>query len=347
MKITKRKLRKLIREQIENLSERGFPGDDGWTTGVDGRNRRSSQLPNDPDWRAGYEDGGAGDPPADEDNDQYMNGFAAGRRGMLEMKITENQLRTEIRKTLLKEVRPPVPGTLGEWIPVRRTIYSGGEYVGVTEWVLPTRDKYGESLIIATIRFTAPGMSGKKSGWRYRVYSKNWKGFNAEKQFDKLANERYPLDGGPFRATEDLNFGETLKDEAEAKVVEFGGVLKTAFNPETETAPNEALIKATADMYGVEVEEGSEGTVTVRYETEDSGSRSRADLQRALSANGFSGFNKGRYMGGGMAGFRGGPQQAVSAQHQGGGRIFADFSTSTSYGEKTTYVTVRTEKRMG
>tara|TARA_Y100000034_G_C6869853_1_gene396951 strand:+ start:110 stop:916 length:807 start_codon:yes stop_codon:yes gene_type:complete len=266
------------------------------------------------------------------------------------MKITENQLRTMVRKTILKEARPPVPGTLGEWIPVRRTIYHDGDYVPVTEWVLPTRDEYGDALIIATIRFQSAENDQNRrkprvAGWKYRIYQKQWKGFNAAKQFDKLRQGRFPLYIGPFSASEDLNFGETLKAEAEAKVVEWGGVIKTAFDPETETAPNEALIQATAGMYGVEVEEGSSGTITVRYETEDSGARSRADLQRALSANGFSGFNKGRYMGGGMAGFRGGPQQAVSAQHEQGGRIFADFETSTSRGEKTTYVTVRTEKR--
>jgi hypothetical protein len=264
------------------------------------------------------------------------------------MKITENQLRTMIRKTILKEARPVTPGTLGEWIPVRRTIYYDGDYVPVTEWVLPTRNKYGNALVIATIRFRSPQgtTASSRSGWRVRVYDKNWKGFNASKQFEKLAKDRYPGHSGEFMPSEDLNFGETLKSEAEEQVVRFGGVLKTAFDAATETAPNEALIAATADMWNVKVERLND-TVTVRYETEDSGSRSRADLQRALSAHGFSGFNKGRYMGGGMAGFRGGPQQAVSAQHQDGGRIFADFSTSTSYGEKTTHVTVRTEKRTG
>lgn len=262
------------------------------------------------------------------------------------MKITEAQLRTMVRKTILKEVlpRPVIPGTLGEWIPIRRTIYYDGDYVPVTEWVLPTRTKYGGSLIIATIRFRSSQETSSGAGWRYRVYEKNWKGFDASKQFDKLANEHYPLYSGPFSPSDDLNFGETLKPAAEASVKDWGGVIKTAFDPETETAPNEALIKATAGMHNVKVERLGD-TVTVRYETEDSGSRSRADLQRALSANGFSGFNKGRYMGGGMAGFRGGPQQAVSAQHMGGGRIFANFSTTTSHGEKTTYVTVRTEKR--
>ena len=84
MKITKRKLRKLVREQIENLSERGSPGwdDDNWDMGSDNRARKRPRLPSDPDWRAGFEDGNAGGQPKDEANDAYMNGFAAGQRGM-------------------------------------------------------------------------------------------------------------------------------------------------------------------------------------------------------------------------------------------------------------------------
>ena len=83
MKITKQQLRKLIREQIENLSERGFPGDeDSWSAGVDNRSHKNPRLPRDPDWQAGYRDGGSGDDPVDEENDAYMNGYAAGRRGM-------------------------------------------------------------------------------------------------------------------------------------------------------------------------------------------------------------------------------------------------------------------------
>lgn len=84
MKITKSQLRKLIREQLEQLSEKGSPewGNDSWEVGLDHKSHRVPKLPADPDWRAGYRDGGAGKQPADEENDTYMNGYAAGQRGM-------------------------------------------------------------------------------------------------------------------------------------------------------------------------------------------------------------------------------------------------------------------------
>ena len=39
----------------------------------------------------------------------------------------------------------------------------------------------------------------------------------------------------------------------------------------------------------------------------------------------------------------GGPQKMITAEFDQGGRIFANFSTSSSYGEKTTRVEVRAE----
>jgi len=79
MKITEGNLRRLVRQMVE----RAYPTEEeGWITGVDNRGHRGSDLPTDPDWRAGYRDGGSDKPPADEENDMYMNGYAAGKRGM-------------------------------------------------------------------------------------------------------------------------------------------------------------------------------------------------------------------------------------------------------------------------
>jgi len=82
MKITKAQFRKLIREAVRLLDERGSPDDEEhWMTGVDNRTRRAPKLPNDPDWRTGYNDGSSDEEPTDEKNEQYMNGYAAGQRG--------------------------------------------------------------------------------------------------------------------------------------------------------------------------------------------------------------------------------------------------------------------------
>ncbi len=105
-----------------------------------------------------------------------------------------------------------------------------------------------------------------------------------------------------------------------------------------------ALVKATAGIPGIKVGKTSEYGVTVSWELEGvTGARARSQVKKLLQSSGFSRFNPGRYMGGGMAGFRGGPQKTLSATYDQGGRIFADFSTWSSFGEKTTMVRIRAE----
>jgi hypothetical protein len=105
-------------------------------------------------------------------------------------------------------------------------------------------------------------------------------------------------------------------------------------------------VKATEGIEGIEVSETSASGVGVKYQLKGvTGAGARAQLKKLLQPLGFSGFNPGRYMGGGMAfGYGGGgPQKTVSAAFDQGGKIFAEFSESSSYGEKTTRVSVRAE----
>jgi hypothetical protein len=128
----------------------------------------------------------------------------------------------------------------------------------------------------------------------------------------------------------------------ENEMLEPGAAMVDTSKPPPPAAA--ALVKATAGIPGVKVGKTSEYGVTVSWELEGvTGAGARAQVKKLLQPNGFSRFNPGRYMGGGMAGFRGGPQKTLSATYDQGGRIFADFSTWTSFGEKTTMIKIRAE----
>ena len=267
------------------------------------------------------------------------------------MKITKRYLRKLIKESLLMEA---VPGTLGKWISTDKQAYLKNEETGesknewVTEWWLPVRGEYG-GLVIGSIQFFAPGMYSSrdtKPGWQWRIHTKDWKGFKIGKH-DKLIKKanRDAWPKGDFIQNYDPDFGETLKAEVEAAVVEAGGITKQGGLDTSKPPPAAAeLVKATAGIPGVKVGKTSEHGVTVTYELEGvTGAGARAQLKKLLQPLGFSGFNPGRYHGGGMAGFRGGPQKAISAAFDQGGRIFANFSTWTTMGEKTTEVEIRAE----
>ena len=267
------------------------------------------------------------------------------------MKITKRYLRKLIRESLLTEA---VPGTLGKWISTDLQAYLKNEETGesknewVTEWWLPVRGEYG-GLVIGSIQYFVPGMYHKESakpGWRWRIHTKDWKGFKVgkhDKLLKKANRDAYPK--GDFIQNYDPDFGETLKAEVEAAVVEAGGITKQGGLDTSKPPPAAAeLVKATASIPGIKVGKTSEHGVTVTYELEGvTGAGARAQLKKLLQPLGFSGFNPGSYMGGGMAGFRGGPQKAISAAFDQGGRIFANFSTWTSMGEKTTAIEIRAE----
>jgi hypothetical protein len=267
------------------------------------------------------------------------------------MKTTKKNLRRIIRETLLIEA---VPGTLGKWISTDKQAYLKNEETGesknewVTEWWLPVRGKYG-GLVIGSIQYFTPGMYSRedaKPGWRWRIHNKDWKGFKIGKH-DKLIKKdnRSAYPKGDFIQNYDPDFGETLKAEVEAAVIEAGGITKQGKVDTNKPPPAAAeLVKATADIPGIKVGNTSKHGVTVTYELEGvTGAGARAQLKKLLQPLGFSGFNPGSYMGGGMAGFRGGPQKAISAAFDQGGRIFANFSTWTEMGEKTTAVEIRAE----
>jgi hypothetical protein len=269
------------------------------------------------------------------------------------MKITKRYLRKLIKEELLREA---VPGTLGKWISTDKQAYLKNEETGesknewVTEWWLPVRGEYG-GLVIGSIQYFVPGYHSRedaKPGWRWRIHTKDWKGFKIGKH-DKLikkdARSAYPK--GDFIQNYDPDFGETLKGEVEAAVIEAGGITKKDKADTSKPPPAAAaLVQGTKDIPGVKVGDTSERGVTVSYELEGvTGAGARAQLKKLLQPLGFSGFNPGRYMGGGMAfGYGGGgPQKTISAAFDQGGRIFAEFSTSTSFGEKTTRVSVEAE----
>jgi hypothetical protein len=137
-----------------------------------------------------------------------------------------------------------------------------------------------------------------------------------------------------------------MKGEVEAQVIKAGGIMKGEVDTSKPPPAAAALVQGTKDIPGVKVGETSERGVSVSYELEGvTGAGARAQLKKLLQPLGFSGFNPGRYMGGGMAfGYgSGGPQKTISAAFDQGGKIFADFSTRSSYGEKTTQVQVRAE----
>ena len=263
------------------------------------------------------------------------------------MKITKRQLRRIIKESLLTEA---VPGTLGKWISSSRMVYiedektGGGKDHRVTEWYLPVRGKYG-GLVIGSIMFNAPTFSrpNAKFGWRWRIFEKDWKGFNLSKHVKLLKNnlrEAYPK--GDFIENRDPDLGETMKGEVEAAVINAGGVMKGEVDTSKPPPAAAELVKATANIPGVSVGDTSEHGVKVTYELEGvTGAGARAQLKKLLQPLGFSGFNPGRYHG--FAGYGGGPQKAISAAFDQGGRIFANFSTSSSYGEKITRVDVRAE----
>lgn len=231
-------------------------------------------------------------------------------------------------------MREAVAGTLGSWI------------TDGTNWYLPVRDKYG-TLYIGEIRRFVPGWNSRdnaRPGWRWRLYTKEWKQFKLNKHPKLLRNDRYPLDKGDFVPSEDSGFGETLKGEVETAMAQYGVTPKPKADTTQPPPSAAALISATQDIPGVDVGDTSKRGVVVTYTLDDvTGASARADLQKRLKRNGFSGFTAGRYMGGGMAGFRGGPQKGTSASHDRGGRITADFSTSTYGGIPETYVKVRAE----
>ena len=267
------------------------------------------------------------------------------------MKITKRQLRRIIRESLLTEA---VPGTLGKWVSSSRMVYiedektSAGKDHRVTEWYLPVRGKYGD-LVIGTIMFHAPTFSrpNAKFGWQWRIFEKSWKGFNLSKHVKLLKNnlrEAYPK--GDFIENRDPDLGETMKGEVEAAVVDAGGIMKGDIDTSKPPPAAAALVQGTQSIPGVKVGDTSEHGVKVTYKLEGvTGAGARAQLKKLLQPLGFSGFNPGRYHGGGMAfGYGGGgPQKTISAAFDQGGRIFANFSTSSSYGEKTTRVEVRAE----
>ena len=271
------------------------------------------------------------------------------------MKITKRQLRRIIRESLLTE-RRPVPGTLGKWIATEKQAWLGpdkeagreeGKTEWVTEWWLPVRGEYG-GLVIGSIQYFVPGGYSKpnaKPGWRWRIHTKDWKGFKVGKH-DKLikkdARSAYPK--GEFIQNYDPDFGETMKAEVEKEVINRGGVMKGEVDTSKPPPAAAALVQGTKDIPGVKVGETSERGVTVTWTLEGkTGAGARAQLKKLLKPLGFSGFNPGRYMGGGMAfGYGGGgPQKTVSAAFDQGGKIFAEFSESSSYGKKTTRVKVR------
>jgi len=252
------------------------------------------------------------------------------------MRITKKRLKSIIRETLLTEA---VPGTLGKWVSTNKQ--------GATEWWLPVRGKYG-GLVIGSIQYFTPGMYSKqdaKPGWRWRIHEKDWKGFSVGKH-DKLIKKdnRNAYPKGDFIQNDDPDFGETLKAEVEAEIVNSGGIMRGDIDTSKPPPAAAALVQATKDIPGVKVGDTSERGVKVTYELEGvTGAGARAQLKKLLQPLGFSGFNPGRYHGGGMAGFRGGPQKAISAAFDQGGRIFANFSTWTELGEKTTAVDIRAE----
>ena len=267
------------------------------------------------------------------------------------LEITEKKLRRIIRESLLAEA---VPGTLGKWVSSSRMVSIQDEKTGegkdhrVTEWYLPVRGKWG-GLVIGTIIFHAPTFSkpNAKMGWQWRIFEKDWKGFKVDKHVKLLKNnlrDAYPK--GDFIENADPDFGETMKGEVEAAVVEAGGLMKGDIDTSKPPPAASELVKATADIEGVKVGDTSKRGVTVTYELEGvTGAGARAQLKKLLQPLGFSGFNPGKYHGGGMAfGYGGGgPQKMITAVFDQGGIIFANFSTSSSYGEKTTRVEVRAE----
>lgn len=98
------------------------------------------------------------------------------------------------------------------------------------------------------------------------------------------------------------------------------------------TILQDALSSAVRSLDGVKI---VKSRFEISYVSEDSGQKCRGDLIKALSANGFSDFGKGKYHGGG-----GGPQIGLSAKHEEGGRIFAEFNTKTRAGERETRVDI-------
>jgi hypothetical protein len=279
-----------------------------------------------------------------------------------EMRITKRQLKRIIRESLLTEA---VPGTLGKWIDTERQVWipaedqkekpaesrgpAQGKNAWVTEWWLPVRGEYG-GLVIGSIQFFVPGYHSRedaKPGWRWRIHNKDWKGFKVNKHIKLLKNanrDAYPK--GEFIQNYDPDFGESMKGEVEAAVVAAGGVMKGDIDTSKPPPAAAALVQGTKDIPGVKVGETSADGVSVSYELKGvTGAGARAQLKKLLQPLGFSGFNPGRYMGGGMAfGYGGGgPQKTISAAFDQGGKIFAEFSTSTTFGEKTTRVGIEAE----
>jgi hypothetical protein len=269
------------------------------------------------------------------------------------MKISKRQLRRIIRESLLTEA---VPGTLGKWVATEKQSWlpadpeagrKEGKNEWVTEWWLPVRGEYG-GLVIGSIQYFVPGYHSRedaKPGWRWRIHNKDWKGFKINKHVRLLKNanrDAYPK--GDFIQNYDPDFGETMKGEVEAAVIKAGGLMKGEMDTSKPPPAAAALVQGTKDIPGIKVGDTSESGVSVSYELKGvTGAGARAQLKKLLQPLGFSGFNPGRYMGGGMAfGYGGGgPQKTISAAFDQGGKIFAEFSESSSYGEKTTRVSVR------
>ena len=204
------------------------------------------------------------------------------------MRITKKRLRSLIREALLTEA---VPGTLGKWVSSSRMVYIQDEKTGegkdhrATEWYLPVRGKYG-GLVIGTIMFHAPTFSrpNAKFGWKWRIFEKDWKGFKIAKHVKLLKNnlrDAYPK--GDFIENRDPDFGETMKGEVEAQVVEMGGTMKGDVDTSKPPPAAAELVKATSGIEGVKVGDTSAHGVTVTYEIEGvTGAGARSQLKKLL-----------------------------------------------------------------
>lgn len=224
-----------------------------------------------------------------------------------------------------------VPGTLGEWHPFISETWDVGK---IREWAIPAKDQYG-SLLIGTI--TMDYDLGAHA-WRWKIYTKPWESFNPNKHWKLLKNDFRPAEKGPYTKSVDGDFGKGMQDTLKRRMVsQWGAQFKNALVLDTSQPPPsaEGMVKALKDVEGVRFGTRSKYEQSAYYEIQDTNGQAQKQFQALFLRAGFSGFNRGKFLGSGETG--------VSATYEKGGRVFATFRTWTSMGEPTTEVSVRAE----
>ena len=245
---------------------------------------------------------------------------------------------SKLRKILAEEGLLKRAAKMGKWEEMVTDTWPDGRQ---THYLIALPGKYG-GIYVGWIK---PGTTRSgEQGVNWYVYEKSWKDWNPRKHFPLLRKKfRDYFDKGTFVKVKDSKDAERvakgLRDDVMRALEPYAIDPNAAVVDENAPPPSaEAMERALSRIPGIKFSRADKYGQKANWTTEKTNAKAMSEMVRLLKAEGFVNPQKGKFMGS--------TETGVSLDYPLGGRVFARFETTTSYGKPTTYASVRAEHNL-